>query len=41
MNVQISYRHTCEVLEQAPWEGVFDPLAGVILNEQTMDVAAG
>jgi NTE family protein len=35
------YAHTMKVLEQAPWEGVFDPLAGVILHEQVMDAAAG
>ena len=35
------YLHTMKVLEQAPWDGVFDPLAGVILHEQAMDAAAG
>ena len=28
-------------LEQAPWQGEFDPLEGVILHEQPMDAAAG
>jgi NTE family protein len=28
------YTHTNSVLEQRPWEGEFDPLAGVILHER-------
>jgi NTE family protein len=36
------YRHTREVLDRAPWSGEFDPLAGVVLHEQTemMQMAA-
>src|SRR5258708_33588526 len=38
---EAGYAHTVKVLEQAPWDGVFDPLAGVVLHEQVMDAAAG
>ena len=35
-----TYLHTSRVLEKSPWDGAFDPLAGVILHEQEMDAAA-
>ena len=28
------YAHTRSVLARKPWEGEFDPLAGVVLHEQ-------
>jgi len=28
------YAHTLQVLDQAPWRGEFDPLAGVVLHER-------
>jgi NTE family protein len=31
---EAGYQHTKDVLEQKPWEGDFDPLAGVVLHEQ-------
>jgi NTE family protein len=31
---EAGYAHTKDVLEQRPWEGDFDPLAGVVLHEQ-------
>ena len=31
---EAGFAHTKEVLEQRPWEGDFDPLAGVILHER-------
>jgi NTE family protein len=34
------YTHTRDVLGRSPWIGDFDPLAGVILHEQTEIVAA-
>jgi NTE family protein len=34
------YLHTTKVLEHAPWDGVFDPLAGVILHEPAIEAAA-
>ncbi len=39
---EAGYADTMRVLDQAPWEGEFDPLEGVILHEQTeiMPVAA-
>lgn len=30
------YTHTKDVLDRSPWVGEFDPLAGVVLHEQTM-----
>jgi len=35
---EAGYLHTRRVLEQAPWQGEFDPLEGVILHEQVMEV---
>ena len=37
---EAGYAHTRKALGQAPWEGEFDPLAGVILHEQIVDMAA-
>jgi NTE family protein len=34
------YAHTREVLQRAPWRGEFDPLSGVIVHEQTIEVPA-
>lgn len=31
---EAGYAHTKDVLEQRPWEGDFDPLAGVVLHER-------
>jgi NTE family protein len=35
---EAGYLHTRRVLDQAPWQGEFDPMEGVILHEQMMDV---
>jgi NTE family protein len=31
---EAGYAHTKDILEQRPWEGDFDPLAGVVLHER-------
>jgi NTE family protein len=35
---EAGYLHTQRVLDQAPWQGQFDPLDGVILHEQVMEM---
>jgi NTE family protein len=35
---EAGYRHTQRVLRDAPWQGRFDPLEGVILHEQVMEL---
>jgi NTE family protein len=35
---EAGYLHTRRVLSEAPWQGQFDPLEGVILHEQVMEV---
>lgn len=38
---QAGYRDTVRVLDQAPWEGEFEPLEGFVLHEATSGAAAG
>lgn len=35
---EAGYRHTQRVLNEAPWQKQFDPLEGVILHEQAMEL---
>jgi len=35
---EAGYLHTTRVLNEAPWQGQFDPLEGVILHEQVMEL---
>lgn len=35
---EAGYQHTQRVLNEAPWQGQFDPLEGVILHEQVMEM---
>jgi len=35
---EAGYLHTQRVLNEAPWQGKFDPLEGVILHEQPMEL---
>ncbi|MDR3469875.1 MAG: patatin-like phospholipase family protein [Xanthobacteraceae bacterium] len=37
---EAGYAHTMRMIERAPWKGEHDPLAGVILHEQIMEMAA-
>jgi NTE family protein len=37
---EAGYAHTMRMIERAPWQGEHDPLAGVILHEQIMEMAA-
>ncbi|HKN10146.1 MAG TPA: patatin-like phospholipase family protein [Pseudomonadota bacterium] len=39
MRREAGYQATMRALEQAPWQGVFDPIEGVILHEQMPDLA--
>jgi NTE family protein len=39
MRREAGYHATMRALEQAPWQGEFDPLEGVILHEQMPDLA--
>jgi len=34
------YKHARDVLDRSPWVGEFDPLAGVVLHEQTVAMSA-
>jgi NTE family protein len=35
---EAGYAHTRRVLQEAPWQGQFDPLDGVILHERAMEI---